>query len=52
MNDLLKLSAVDLKQHLENKQCSAEEVTKAYIARIEQSRVLNAYVFDHFDLRH
>ncbi|MBA4249649.1 MAG: Asp-tRNA(Asn)/Glu-tRNA(Gln) amidotransferase GatCAB subunit A [Candidatus Puniceispirillum sp.] len=49
MNDLLKLSAVALRQQLQNKQCTSEEVTKAYIARIEQSRVLNAYVFDNFD---
>lgn len=49
MNDLLKLNAVELKQHLENKQCSSEEVTRAYIQRIEKNRVLNAYVYDNFD---
>ena len=44
MNDILTLSLVDAKHHLNEKKISALELTDAYIATAEKNKHLNIYI--------
>ena len=49
MNDILTLSLVDAKHHLNEKKISALELTDAYIATAEKNKHLNIYITTNFD---
>jgi aspartyl-tRNA(Asn)/glutamyl-tRNA(Gln) amidotransferase subunit A len=42
--DLTRLNLVEAKKGLLKKEFSAEEITKAFIARLENTRHLNAFI--------
>ena len=48
MSDITKLSLVDLVNNIKNKSISCEEVTSAYIKRINKSKKLNCYIESDF----
>jgi len=49
MSDITKLSLVDLVNNIKNKSISCEEVTSAYIKRINKSKKLNCYIESDFE---
>ena len=49
MSDITKLSLVDLVTNIKNKSISCEEVTSAYIKRINKSKKLNCYIESDFE---
>ena len=49
MSDITKLSLVDLVNNIKNKSISCEEVTSAYIKRINKSKKLNCYIENDFE---
>ena len=49
MSDITKLSLVDLVNNIKNKSISCEEVTSAYIKRINKSKKLNCYIETDFE---
>lgn len=50
MSDLVKLTVAQAKKALDGKKISSVELTKAYIAQMENSRNLNAYVLETPDI--
>ena len=49
MSDITKISLVDLVTNIKNKSISCEEVTSAYINRINKSKKLNCYIESDFE---
>ena len=49
MSDITKLSLVDTVNNIKNKSISCEEVTSAYIKRINKSKKLNCYIESDFE---
>tara|TARA_B100000886_G_scaffold104651_1_gene69696 strand:+ start:45562 stop:47028 length:1467 start_codon:yes stop_codon:yes gene_type:complete len=49
MSDITKLSLVDTVTNIKNKSISCEEVTSAYIKRINKSKKLNCYIESDFE---
>ena len=49
MSDITKLSLVDTVNNIKNKSISCEEVTSAYIKRINKSQKLNCYIENDFE---
>ena len=49
MSDITKLSLVDTVNNIKNKSISCEEVTSAYIKRINKSKKLNCYIENDFE---
>ena len=49
MSDITKLSLVDTVNNIKNKSISCEEVTSAYIKRINKSKKLNCYIETDFE---
>ncbi len=49
MSDITKLSLVDTVTNIKNKSISCEEVTNAYIKRINKSKKLNCYIEGDFE---
>ena len=49
MSDITKLSLVDLVNNIKNKSISCEEVTSAYVKRINKSKKLNCYIESDFE---
>ena len=49
MSDITKLSLVDTVTNIKNKSISCEEVTNAYIKRINKSKKLNCYIESDFE---
>ena len=49
MSDITKLSLVDTVTNIKNKSISCEEVTSAYIKRINKSKKLNCYIETDFE---
>lgn len=50
MTNLTSLTLTEAKDGLKSKKFSSKEITKAHIEKIEQTRALNAYVTDSFDV--
>ena len=49
MSDITKLSLVDTVNNIKNKSISCEEVTSAYVKRINKSKKLNCYIESDFE---
>ena len=49
MSDITKLSLVDTVNNIKNKSISCEEVTSAYIKRINKLKKLNCYIENDFE---
>ncbi|MAW01802.1 MAG: Asp-tRNA(Asn)/Glu-tRNA(Gln) amidotransferase GatCAB subunit A [Candidatus Pelagibacter sp.] len=49
MGDITKLSLVDTVTNIKNKSISCEEVTNAYIKRVNKSKKLNCYIESNFE---